>query len=60
MIIHPDTKWIFSLLDNEDSWVHSNEFKGFRNQMVRQILTHYPTTDEDRKEFEKHPEIYQC
>ena len=60
MQIHPDTKWMFSLLDNPDSWIHGTLFRDFRNQIIKQILTQYPVSDEDRKVFDDHPEIYGC
>ncbi len=60
MIIHADTKWMFALLDNPDSWIHGRGFRDFRNQIIRHIQSHYPLTDEDRKEFENQPEIYEC
>ncbi len=60
MIIHPDTKWMFSILDNPDSWIHGTIFTDFRNQIILHILNQYPLSDEDRQEIEDHPEIYKC
>ena len=59
MLIHPDTKFMFSMLDNPDSWIHEHVLRDFRNQVIRHIKTHYPVNDDDRQEFENHSE-YPC
>lgn len=42
----PDIKWIMTMLDNPDSWLHDRGFEPMKDILIRHVQSYYANEDQ--------------